>query len=96
MAAGTDIFFGLGRFDALPEEIALMATHGMSPTAALLAATRNGARALGMDQDFGTVEKGKKADLLVVDGDPTHDIAALRNVRLVMQDGHVVGGRNAA
>jgi imidazolonepropionase-like amidohydrolase len=96
MAAGTDIFFGLGRFDALPEEIALMVTHGMSPAAALLAATRNGARALGMDRDLGTVEKGKKADLLVVDGDPTHDIDALRKVRLVMQDGQVVRGRNAA
>jgi imidazolonepropionase-like amidohydrolase len=96
MAAGTDIFFGLGRFDALPEELAIMVKFGMSPTAALVAATRNGARALGMDRDLGTVEKGKKADLLAVEGDPTHDIATLRKVRLVMQDGQVVGGRNAA
>lgn len=96
MAAGTDIFFGLGRFDALPEELALMVTHGMSPAAALLAATRNGARALGMERDLGTVERGKKADLLAVEGDPTQDITMLRKVRLVMQDGQVVGGRNAA
>jgi imidazolonepropionase-like amidohydrolase len=96
MAAGTDIFFGLGRFDSLPEELALMVRHGMSPTAALLAATRNGARALGMERELGTVEKGKKADLLAVDGDPTQDMATLRKVRLVVQDGHVVGGRNAA
>jgi imidazolonepropionase-like amidohydrolase len=96
MAAGTDIFAGLGRFDALPEEIALMATRGMTPAAALAAATSGGAAALGLSHEIGAIQKGKKADVLVVEGDPTRDLATLRRVRLVLQDGREVGRGNAA
>ena len=92
IAAGTDIFHGLGRFDSLPEELGIMVQHGMSPTDALVAATRNGARALALEGELGTVERGKQADLLAVEGDPTRDISALRQVALVVQNGRVVGG----
>jgi imidazolonepropionase-like amidohydrolase len=95
MAAGTDIFFGLGRFDALPEELAYMVACGMRPIDALVAATQNGARALGMSDRIGTIERGKAADLLAVEGDPTTEIETLRRVALVVQDGRVVGGGRA-
>jgi imidazolonepropionase-like amidohydrolase len=93
IAAGTDIFHGLGRFDSLPEELGMMVQHGMSATDALVAATRTGARALGLEGELGTVERGKQADLLAVEGDPTRDISALRQVALVVQNGQVVGGK---
>ena len=96
IAAGTDIFHGLGRFDSLPEELGTMVQHGMSPADALVAATRNGARALGLERDLGTVERGKQADLLAVEGDPTRDISALRQVALVVQNGQVVGGKRCS
>ena len=86
----------LGRFDALPEELGAMVQHGMSPADALVAATRNGARALGLERDLGTVERGKQADLLAVEGDPTRDISGLRQVALVVQNGQVVGGKRCS
>jgi imidazolonepropionase-like amidohydrolase len=96
LAAGTDIFHGLGRFDALPEELGIMVQHGMDPADALVAATRNGARALGLEHDLGTIERGKRADLLAIEGDPTRDISALRRVALVVQSGQVVGGERCS
>lgn len=90
MAAGTDIFFGLGKFESLPEELAFMVECGMSAAQALVAATRNGAAALGAADRLGVIAPGKLADLVAVEGDPTADIAALRNVSLVMQGGRVM------
>jgi len=92
MAAGTDMFFGLARFESLAEELESMVGSGMTPTDALIAATRNGAAALGMRDRLGTVERGKTADLLAVEGDPTQDIAALRRVALILSEGRPVGG----
>ncbi len=92
MAAGTDMFFGLARFEALPEELERMVRHGMSPSDVLIAATRHGAAALGMGDRLGTVEKGKTADLLAVEGDPTRDITTLKRVALIVQEGRLTGG----
>jgi imidazolonepropionase-like amidohydrolase len=64
----------------------------MKPADTLVAGTRNGARALGMEDQLGTVEKGKIADLLAVEGDPVADLKALRKVALVVQNGNTVGG----
>jgi len=63
---------------------------GLEPKDILRLATIECARYLHMDQQFGTIERGKRADLLVVDGDPTRNIGALRRVRLVMKGGAVV------
>jgi imidazolonepropionase-like amidohydrolase len=57
-------------------ELALMVEGGMTPAAALEATTRSAAQLLGVDDDLGTIEPGKIADLVVVDGDP-YDFASL-------------------
>ena len=90
MGAGTDLFYGLGRFEGLPEEVEYMAACGMDAADALAAATRRGAEALGMAERLGTIARGKAADLLAVRGDPSADISALHRVALVMQGGEVV------
>jgi imidazolonepropionase-like amidohydrolase len=60
-----------------------------------VAATRDGAAILGMEDKLGTLEPGKLADVLVVRGNPDQDLGALANVELVFRGGHVVveGGR---
>jgi imidazolonepropionase-like amidohydrolase len=64
-----------------------MQAGGMSPMDVLVAATRNGARAMGRERDFGTIEPGKQADLVVLGADPTADIKNARQVRYVMRGG---------
>lgn len=63
---------------------------GMTPSEALVAATRNGALAAGALDSYGTLEEGKLADLLVLDGDPTANIANIRKLGLVVKSGFVV------
>ena len=65
---------------------------GMTPAEALLTATRNAAEALGRLNDLGTIEEGKIADLIVVDGNPLEDIKILQglsNIKVVMKDGKI-------
>jgi len=63
---------------------------GMSPAQAIVAATRNGALASKGSAEFGTIEAGKRADLLLLDANPLADIANLRKLALVMRDGKVI------
>jgi imidazolonepropionase-like amidohydrolase len=70
-------------------EMEAMQAAGMSPMQVLVAATRGGAMAMGLAKETGTVEKGKSADLLIVSGDPTTDVANLRKVRYVVRGGVV-------
>jgi imidazolonepropionase-like amidohydrolase len=63
---------------------------GMTPMQAIVAGTRNGAiAARGLDQ-FGTLEAGKRADVIVLDASPLEDIKNLRKVSTVMKDGAIV------
>ena len=57
--------------------------------------TLTAARALGHERDPGTLEAGKLADLIVVDGDPLEDLSALRNVEVVVKGGETVVGEGA-
>jgi imidazolonepropionase-like amidohydrolase len=62
----------------------------MTPEQALTAATRDSANAMGLAETHGKIAVGRRADLLVVDGDPFADLAALRNVRVVYLGGRLV------
>jgi imidazolonepropionase-like amidohydrolase len=68
-------------------EMEAMQAAGMSAMDVLVASTRGGARALGREADLGTLEKGKAADLIVLDADPSADVKNLRRLRLVMRGG---------
>lgn len=63
---------------------------GMTPSQALVSATKNGARASQGSKDFGTLEVGKYADILLLDADPQADIHNIRKLSMVMKDGRVV------
>jgi imidazolonepropionase-like amidohydrolase len=73
----------------LHREIELYVQAGMSPLEALQSATIVSARAMGLDRDSGTIEAGKRADLILVSGDPLQDIAALRHVTRVVAAGRI-------
>jgi imidazolonepropionase-like amidohydrolase len=83
IVAGTD---GMPGF-ALERELELYVEAGLSATRVLQIATRDAARVAGRSQDLGSIEPGKLADLVLVDGDPTARISDVRNVRLVIKDG---------
>lgn len=68
-------------------ELELLVEAGFSPLEAIQIATRNGARYLGQEGGIGTVTQGKRADLVLVRGDPSRDIAAVENVELVFRSG---------
>ena len=70
-------------------EMEAMQAAGMTPMEVLVASTRAGALAVRRLEEIGTVEKGKRADLLVVAADPTRDIKSLRQLRFVIKDGVV-------
>jgi imidazolonepropionase-like amidohydrolase len=86
-AVGTDSMHGQMAF-----ELEMLVRFGVPPREALLAATRDGAAACRVEREVGTLEPGKRADLIAVEGDPLKDIAALRRVVFVMTDGVVHDG----
>jgi len=94
VAAGVNIAMGtdsaVGPHGGNLRELALMAEGGMSPLAVITASTREPARLLRRDADLGTLEAGKLADIVAVQGDPLADLgilAAPDRVRLVLKGG---------
>jgi len=83
-----DIEFELG----MPlREMQLMESGGMTPMQIIVAGTRNSAHVCGLGHELGTIEKGKIADLIMVDGDPLQDLAVLKNhLVMVVHDGVVI------
>lgn len=91
VALGTDAGIGgLVHGDASLREIELFVEAGLSPADALIAATVNSARALGLSEDRGTIEVGKRADILLIEGKPWENIGDVRNISLVLVDGVTV------
>ena len=91
LAAGSDVpnawvVPGLG----LHRELELLGDAGLTPLEVLRVATHNGAEALGILGDRGTLEVGKAADLVVLSRDPTLTLGNTRRIEIVMQDGHVI------
>jgi imidazolonepropionase-like amidohydrolase len=93
IAAGTDCGAPGHPHGTLPEELRLMVESGASPIQALRFGTSAAADLLGLGDEVGSLEPGKRADLLAVAGDPTSEILALREVRLVVRDGSGVEGK---
>lgn len=72
---------------SLYREIELYVQAGFSPQEALQAATIIPARVMGLEKELGTIEKGKRADLIIVNGNPLEDIHNIRNVEFVITNG---------
>jgi imidazolonepropionase-like amidohydrolase len=62
----------------------------MTPAQAIVSATRNGAAACKGLREFGTIENGKRADLLLLDANPLEDISNIRKLSLVMTGGRII------
>ncbi len=90
LAGGSDCGWGSYPFGDFQGEIISMAEAGLSNMQAIQAGTRNPADALGILDRFGTIERGKWADLLVVHGDPVADLEALRKIKAVFTQGRRV------
>ncbi|MQF65345.1 amidohydrolase family protein [SAR202 cluster bacterium AC-409-J13_OGT_754m] len=87
VAAGTDAGGCPVRHGTLVREMEVMIEAGLTTMQAIEAATRTPAELAGTLKDVGTIEVGKLADLILVDGDPLDDIGALRNIWAVFQGG---------
>src|SRR4029077_6670668 len=74
---------------SMHDELALLVRAGLTPMEALRAATLNAARFLGTENDFGTVEKGKVADLVLLQANPLDDISNSKKIAAVIYDGRV-------
>ena len=86
-AVGTD-----GMHGGLAREVQHLTQFGASPFEALKAATLNAAAVCGMEDSIGSLEKGKIADIIGVEGNPLEDIGTLQGVKTVIQEGRVVKG----
>lgn len=81
MAVGTDVW------PTIAKEMELMVEYGLQPMEVLVAATRHGAEVCGLGNQVGTLEMGKWADIIVLDGNPLVDMSALSRVKMVFKEG---------
>jgi imidazolonepropionase-like amidohydrolase len=88
LAYGSDT--GIVRHGDNAGELVQLVKIGLTPMRAIEVATRNSAAAIGLAGEIGSLEAGKRADLIATDRSPLTDIEALRHVTFVMRDGHVL------
>jgi imidazolonepropionase-like amidohydrolase len=88
IAYGTDA--GVSKHGRNADEFELLVRFGMTPAEAIKAATVNAAALLGLDKEIGTLEPGKSADIIAVDGDPLADVKVLKAMKFVMARGSVI------
>lgn len=93
VVTGTDAGAAVIPGRSLHREMGFLVAAGLSPMQAIQAATKVGADYLGKGSELGTVEKGKLADLIVVNGDPLTDITHIRKIDTVIKDGEIVDTR---
>ena len=74
---------------AIYAEMEAMQSSGMTPMQVIVASTSTASRAMGLDKQVGTIEKGKDADLVITGGDPSLDVANFRRIRYVVRSGVV-------
>jgi imidazolonepropionase-like amidohydrolase len=99
IAFGTDCGTPFNRAGENAAELGLLVEFGMSPKEALVAATRVAAEACGLEDRIGTLEQGKEADVVIVDGDPLADVSILTDparIAWVLRGGQVVKGPESA
>ena len=97
IGVGTDAASPLNMHtEAMWREMSALVESGMTPTEVISAATKSNARILGRDGDIGTIEPGKLADLIIVDGNPLRNIEVLDYVDVVIKDGVVWYSERAA
>ena len=89
IALGTDMWAFPGL--AVSVEMELYVAAGLTPAEAVRAATATAARSIGVEADRGTLEAGKRADFLVLDGDPLADVANTRRIREIWKAGRRAG-----
>jgi imidazolonepropionase-like amidohydrolase len=93
IALGTDCGCFPLEFDDAPNELITYAELGLTPFQIIQAGTINAARALGIEDKTGTLEKGKWADMIVLDGNPLDDLESLKRLKMVICDGDVAVDR---
>jgi imidazolonepropionase-like amidohydrolase len=94
VAAGTDAGnIGTLHGPSIHRELRLMVEAGLSPREALIAATRNAARVFASEPEFGTLESGKLADMLILNANPLEDIVNLEYIDRVVKGGEVLDPR---
>jgi imidazolonepropionase-like amidohydrolase len=74
---------------AIYSEMEAMQSSGMTPMQVIVASTATASRAMGLDKQVGTIERGKDADLVITGGDPSLDVANFRKIRYVVRSGVV-------
>jgi imidazolonepropionase-like amidohydrolase len=68
----------------------MMTYAGMTPMQIIVASTLNAAHVLNLEKELGTLEVGKAADILIVNGSPLEDLQALTNIRMVIHSGVII------
>src|SRR5262249_39210876 len=91
LAAGTDAPYpGIFQGESIHHELELLVSAGLTPLQAIHAATYNAARIMKAENDWGSLQAGKLANVIVVSGNPAEQISDTRNIEIVVLEGRVL------